>query len=755
MKRIYVLPGVALITLLVLSGCASFHVRPGPTRSWWIEGKPFPVEITVTSTEKVSDVRLTYTPPGENARTVPLHQSGNFFSYTIPGEEMVAGTLRYTISYRFKGKGKSLNTVNVTVLTRRQAKERLTDELASRVAFTPPSRVPVIRDVRLELHVRDQRPGTTVTFYRRTPGQASYRETRLTGSDGLFTAVITSSELRQGYNTYYFRVTEEHPDVGELEVFAGGRDGGHPYQFDIMSTAELKEVMAGELYDAVSHTVPGEVPATRDLELALRVDYPPGSFIHEFSGGELSAQIRYRSRDADFKRGVMSREGVRFRFTVPAADLQAGYDSYYFVITDQVEEVGPVTVEYPAGKELFSYHIMSFEEVRAGKAGELFQRISHQPVEETGGISDLVLQVAVADAREDTTAVLHYRKDARSGYRSVGMVREGELFEGVISARAQREGYTQYYFEVTETDPEVGTVTVQFPEEGRERPIEFTVLDLKQAVLAGIDFSPLPDVEPGDTVEARAVLRDAPEGTRLFLRYRPTGGELEYRSIEMHREGSRHTALIPQEALEEGTRIDYYLLISAGGSEFTYPDERVIPLYFHVREKLVEEEGERTVFGTTARVQENMLEGRIFRLGPGTNRLPQNMHRDFTSLLVLYTRRIDIPPRRFTEGFPGLEDVFEWFGVQYRGWITVREGGTYRFRLHSDDGSKLFIDSTLVIDNDKIHPPRSESGEIYLSPGTYPIRVDYFQGPRDKLALQLFVTRPGGSEQLFDLEDFE
>ncbi|MEE9316022.1 MAG: hypothetical protein V3U97_02825, partial [bacterium] len=32
--------------------------------------------------------------------------------------------------------------------------------------------------------------------------------------------------------------------------------------------------------------------------------------------------------------------------------------------------------------------------------------------------------------------------------------------------------------------------------------------------------------------------------------------------------------------------------------------------------------------------------------------------------------------------------------------------------------------------------PKSETGGIYLLPGTYPIRVDYFQGPKMHIALQ-------------------
>jgi hypothetical protein len=150
-----------------------------------------------------------------------------------------------------------------------------------------------------------------------------------------------------------------------------------------------------------------------------------------------------------------------------------------------------------------------------------------------------------------------------------------------------------------------------------------------------------------------------------------------------------------------------------------------------------------------------MLEGRVFQLETGTKELPQNMHKDYKSLLTLYTKKIDIPTRNFTEGFPGLENVFEWFGIQYRGSITIKKPGLYTFRLLSDDGSKLYVDSNLVIENDGIHAPKSMTGGIYLSPGTYPIRVDYFQGPRMQIALQLFVAPPDEAERLFDLKYFE
>lgn len=110
---------------------------------------------------------------------------------------------------------------------------------------------------------------------------------------------------------------------------------------------------------------------------------------------------------------------------------------------------------------------------------------------------------------------------------------------------------------------------------------------------------------------------------------------------------------------------------------------------------------------------------------------------------------LDVPPRSFTQGFPGVSDRFEWFAIQYDGQFRVKKKGAYGFRLLSDDGSKLFIDDALVIDHDGTHAPTSKTGWAMLARGTHHMRVLYFQGQRTQIALQLFVTPPGDYEQLF------
>ena len=114
--------------------------------------------------------------------------------------------------------------------------------------------------------------------------------------------------------------------------------------------------------------------------------------------------------------------------------------------------------------------------------------------------------------------------------------------------------------------------------------------------------------------------------------------------------------------------------------------------------------------------------------------------------------RIDIPARRFDQGFPGVTDRFEWFAIRYTGLVAFPTTGTYRFRVLSDDGTKLYIDGQLVLDNDGVHPTTEATGSIDLTAGNHEVVIEYFQGPRYEIALQLYMTVPGGREAIFSLE---
>jgi hypothetical protein len=156
-------------------------------------------------------------------------------------------------------------------------------------------------------------------------------------------------------------------------------------------------------------------------------------------------------------------------------------------------------------------------------------------------------------------------------------------------------------------------------------------------------------------------------------------------------------------------------------------------------------------FGTKERIT-NGLEGTIYGLSPDTRSLP-----DFDTIQPLgkiYAKELNIPGRSWTEGFPGVTDRFEWFGIEYRGMFTVKTPGLYTFSLLSDDGSKLFIDDKLVIDNDGVHGPVQRAGDIDLDKSKHEIKIRYFQGPRTQIALQLRVKLGNGVEEVFPGNNF-
>lgn len=113
-----------------------------------------------------------------------------------------------------------------------------------------------------------------------------------------------------------------------------------------------------------------------------------------------------------------------------------------------------------------------------------------------------------------------------------------------------------------------------------------------------------------------------------------------------------------------------------------------------------------------------------------------------TPMAVFYTNTFDVFERQQGQGFPGITDRSSWFMIEYTGGFTVGKAGTYEFRLHSDDGSYLFIDGAMVIENDGKHQPTSRTGSIPLQAGLHQLKLLYAQ-TTDRMALQLFVRVPG------------
>lgn len=82
------------------------------------------------------------------------------------------------------------------------------------------------------------------------------------------------------------------------------------------------------------------------------------------------------------------------------------------------------------------------------------------------------------------------------------------------------------------------------------------------------------------------------------------------------------------------------------------------------------------------------------------------------------------------------------YGFEFNANLFIPADDVYRFFTRSDDGSQLFIDGKLVVDNDGLHGAREIMGQAPLARGWHSIRVLYFEGDgSDELSVE---WRPPG-----------
>lgn len=77
------------------------------------------------------------------------------------------------------------------------------------------------------------------------------------------------------------------------------------------------------------------------------------------------------------------------------------------------------------------------------------------------------------------------------------------------------------------------------------------------------------------------------------------------------------------------------------------------------------------------------------------------------------------------------------FSIRYTGYLQIDTSGSYTFYTTSDDGSKLYIDGTQVVNNDGAHGSQERSGSIALTTGLHDITVLFFEnGGSENLSVQ-------------------
>jgi len=93
--------------------------------------------------------------------------------------------------------------------------------------------------------------------------------------------------------------------------------------------------------------------------------------------------------------------------------------------------------------------------------------------------------------------------------------------------------------------------------------------------------------------------------------------------------------------------------------------------------------------------------------------------------------------------FPQTNFVAIWTGI-----IAVRAEGTYTFQTSSDDGSNVYVNGDLVVNNGGLHGIRTVDGQVRLPVGYHYVKIDFFNagGP-----YQIVVKWKGPHDSSFQL----
>lgn len=124
--------------------------------------------------------------------------------------------------------------------------------------------------------------------------------------------------------------------------------------------------------------------------------------------------------------------------------------------------------------------------------------------------------------------------------------------------------------------------------------------------------------------------------------------------------------------------------------------------------------------------------------------------------------QINVKPQAWDVGFSqwdgslvkdeGGNTLLEWFALDLRGSMQL-PAGEYQFATLSDDGMRVYVDGVVVLEDDGLHAPRfkcSANAVTFLPGQKKLVRVQYFQGPRNMISMQLLVRPADQSDQPCD-----
>ena len=114
-----------------------------------------------------------------------------------------------------------------------------------------------------------------------------------------------------------------------------------------------------------------------------------------------------------------------------------------------------------------------------------------------------------------------------------------------------------------------------------------------------------------------------------------------------------------------------------------------------------------------------------------------------------YMDQFDVTARDWQQGFPkfpaSLSHLRENYAVRCFAKLRVTHTGQHTFSITSDDGMRVLLNNSPVVQDDGLHAPRTATANVNLVKGLYNMEVQWFQGPRTQIAAELKWSTPSNS----------
>jgi hypothetical protein len=122
---------------------------------------------------------------------------------------------------------------------------------------------------------------------------------------------------------------------------------------------------------------------------------------------------------------------------------------------------------------------------------------------------------------------------------------------------------------------------------------------------------------------------------------------------------------------------------------------------------------------------------------------------DMSNMNHVYMFQVDkfnIGNNNYSLGLPLIPDTsirsqyLEYYGIICKGFVKSSSRQAVELKTISDDGIKVTLNNTTVLQNLTQHAPTTDTMNVLLKKGYNKIKVEWYQGPRTQIALDLKIN---------------